>query len=173
MSEKQKLEAMTDTELAAYARILVMSQSAVMSAEDRTLNDNHLRLVRMIMAERDAAKKRTKKTSAEHWLKYHNMARILGVTLDADDLRLFRVKDARHLGVRFDEDEWLNNIPLRYFDGFYPGLVAYNRGTIREHFGSLSMAECTSLYKHLLIFEVLGVTPEWEGDPPAEEDILP
>lgn len=85
------------------------------------------------------------KTRREHYNKYKKLAEINHVSLKKSNI--FPLKD--ELMKLYLQDKYLNNIPLYIFDGLLkPGL-------------HLTLAENTCMYKHLLIYEVLGLEPEF------------
>jgi hypothetical protein len=60
----------------------------------------------------------------------------------------------------FQEDEHLNNIPLEVFDAYFPVLKMYHREEVKK-FGPDSFAENCCMYKHALIYQVIGAEPEF------------
>jgi hypothetical protein len=58
---------------------------------------------------------------------------------------------------KYQADKNLNNISLARFDRLYYSLSPTARKEVR------CLAENTCLYKHLIIYEVLGIEPEFEG----------
>jgi len=92
----------------------------------------------------------THKTSRSHYEKYRDMARRADVTL----LESTSFGTGEQLGRLYKADPLLNNIPLRKFDVYYIW-------TARIEGGPRSLSENTCMYKHLLIYEVLGYTPEF------------
>lgn len=96
-----------------------------------------------------------KSTSREHYEKYRSMAERLGVNFDQDSPRLFGVT-LEQLRARFEADPYLNNIPLHRFDSYAISLMICNRGK------GLSLSDGVCLAKHCLIYQVLGVEPEFE-----------
>jgi hypothetical protein len=97
------------------------------------------------------------KTTKEHYDKYQALAQRLGVKFDADTLRFFGVASVEKLRELFQADPLLNNIPLRRFDNWTESFNLYNRGA------RLTLAEGCCLAKHCLIYQVLGVEPEFDN----------
>ena len=94
-------------------------------------------------------------TTQKHYEKYKAMAERAGVSLRNSDT-IFGTKEK--LLALYEKDNVLNNIPLRVFDAlFYAGRMFLH---LRRH-GPMSLAENTCMYKHLIIFEILGMTPEF------------
>jgi len=93
----------------------------------------------------------TKKTTKEHYEKFRDMAIGAEITLKRLPKPLgYSVEELRKLYI---EDNNLNNIPLIELDSFYLCLPSYTRKIITN------MADNCCVYKHLLIYEVLGATP--------------
>ena len=99
-------------------------------------------------------------STRRHYEKYEELSKKLNVTVHEDYLQsAFDVKNKKHLLLLFTEDPDLNNIPLHIFDNLY-----FYLRSIRRDMG-ISMAECCFLYKHLLIYHVLGIpAPKWVAD---------
>ena len=89
-------------------------------------------------------------TTREHFEKYHHMAEAAHVSLAS--CMAFGTK--QEIVELHRADPILNNIPLYRFDVYFP----YTR---RLPGGPRSLAENTCLYKHLLVYEVLGCVPEF------------
>jgi len=99
----------------------------------------------------------TKNTTKEHYEKFRVMAEEAGITLKRLSKPLgYTVEELRKL---FIEDNNLNNIPLIELDSFYLCLPSYTRKIITN------MADNCCVYKHLLIYEVLGVVPVFVDTP--------
>lgn len=93
------------------------------------------------------------KTTREHYYKYKRMVERNGVNIEGSPLvERYDVK------ALYLEDPNLNNIPLKIFDGYWYGWWASNRN---PEIGPNSPAECVCMYKHALIFDYLGVEPEF------------
>lgn len=95
------------------------------------------------------------KTSKAHYDKYRDLAQRLGIKFNAESPRIFGVSIEK-LRELFEADPLLNNIPLRRFDNWTETVKFYNRNA------RLSLAEGCCLAKHLLIYQVLGIEPEFE-----------
>jgi hypothetical protein len=112
----------------------------------------------------------TNKTTKEFYEKYEAMKKRLhiymttGTALFADTLKHFYIADISELLTMYEADKNLNNIPLRYFDSLYYTLHMYHP---KEAPGSLS--ENTCLYKHCLIYDVLGAEPEFTDEEKTNE----
>ena len=99
----------------------------------------------------------TKTTTKEHYEKFRIMAEEAGITLKRLSKPLgYSVEELRKLYI---EDNNLNNIPLVELDSFYLCLPSYTRKIITN------MAYNCCVYKHLLIYEVLGVVPVFVDTP--------
>ena len=99
----------------------------------------------------------TKTTTKEHYEKFRIMAEEAGITLKRLSKPLgYSVEELRKLYI---EDNNLNNIPLVKLDSFYLCLPSYTRKIITN------MADNCCVYKHLLIYEVLGVVPVFVDNP--------
>jgi hypothetical protein len=85
--------------------------------------------------------------SQEHNDKYDAMAKKHGVTVSERHLDLFGVKSLDHLRELYEEDEHLNNIPLRVFDSLWTSLVVCQK----PGRASISAAESCCMYKRLLV----------------------
>ena len=96
----------------------------------------------------------TNKTTKKHYEKFKNMAEQTGITFSRSD-RYFGYTKQEVLEL-FSKNEHLNNIPLTKFDSMYLVLPHYTRKIVTN------LADNTCLYKHLLIYEVLGATPIFE-----------
>ena len=57
----------------------------------------------------------------------------------------------------YDQDKALNSVPLSKWDMQVASFQVYHRHRICK-----SLAEGVSMYKHLVIFEILGATPVFE-----------
>jgi len=90
-------------------------------------------------------------TSYKYWLKYHDMAVYCGVSLKNSVMREFQ-KD--YLEERYAEDRALNTIPLEFFDRMWVFLRQLDQGP-------KSLAENTCLFKHVMLYEVLELVPEF------------
>ena len=99
----------------------------------------------------------TKKTTKEHYEKFRDMSQRAEITLKRLSKPLgYSVEELRNLYI---EDNNLNNIPLIELDSFYLCLPSYTRKVITN------MADNCCVYKHLLIYEVLGVVPVFTDTP--------
>jgi len=99
----------------------------------------------------------TKNTTKEHYEKFRVMAEEAGITFKRTPKPLgYSVEELRKLYI---EDNNLNNIPLIELDSFYLCLPSYTRKIITN------MADNCCVYKHLLIYEVLGVVPVFVDTP--------
>lgn len=92
------------------------------------------------------------KTKREHYEKYKKLAEINHVSLKQGSV--FPPKD--ELMKLYLQDRHLNNIPLRIFDSLYYS-CRYNYPNIWPN----SLAENCCMYKHLLLYEVLELEPEF------------
>ena len=100
----------------------------------------------------------TKNTTKEHYEKFRDMAEKAGITFKGVSEPLgYSVEELRKLYI---EDNDLNNIPVLEWDSFYLCLPSYTRKIITN------MADNCCVYKHLLIYEVLGVVPVFTDTPP-------
>jgi hypothetical protein len=97
-------------------------------------------------------------TTLEHYEKYREMLKDSGLAVT--DLGSLHVKSLDALIVRYLQDRALNSIPLRHFDLLYIGYRVYNSrpkpGAPRTN------AEYVCCLKHYLIYNVLGLVPEFE-----------
>lgn len=108
------------------------------------------------------------RTTHQHYEKYQAMLENLHINLIGS--KCFPSKD--RLVELFILDPALNNILLKKFDGFYPSLRMYQRDKVKE-FGPHSLAENTCLYKHALIYQVIGAEPEFtDNECPLGNDHL-
>ena len=89
-------------------------------------------------------------TTKRHYEKYRDMAERACITLR--DSTSFGTKE--RLERLYKADPLLNNIPLYRFDGYY-------YWTRQIDGGPESLAENLCMYKHLLVYEVLGCVPEF------------
>jgi len=89
-------------------------------------------------------------TTRAHYEKYRDMAARAHVTLK--DSTSFGTPD--QLRSLYAKDQHLNNIPLARFDALYPWMR-------RVAGGPQSMAENCCMYKHLLIYEIIGAVPNF------------
>ena len=94
------------------------------------------------------------RTTREHYEKYAELKERFGVFFDPAKNHFGLTKD--QIIEKFKADKHLNSIPLGHFDAWAFSFRAFNRR------GTLSMAECCSLAKHCLIYDVIGATPEFE-----------
>jgi len=93
------------------------------------------------------------KTTRSHYEKYKEMARDCHVTFKNKEFPMDRTKET--IIELFKRDNHLNNIPLYEFDSyFYVGKFYHGREWIPS-----SLAENVCMYKHLLIYEVVGAEP--------------
>lgn len=93
-----------------------------------------------------------------HYDKYSAMAKVRGVTLSEDSLRFFGLSSVEQLACLFVKDRHLNNISMARFDSL---TASYNAMRPQSR---LTLAEGCCLYKHLLIYVVLGVQPIFVGE---------
>jgi len=93
-------------------------------------------------------KDRVYRVSEEHFEKFAKLKKRFGVSFK--DLDAFGTKE--QLQKLFDEDEHLNQIPLKKFDAYAPWYQRWDMGDGT----SMSLAEVTCLIKHCLITEVIG-----------------
>ena len=99
----------------------------------------------------------TKNTTKEHYEKFRIMAEEAGITLKGYQKPLgYSVEELRKLYI---EDNNLNNIQLVELDSFYLCLPSYTRKIITN------IADNCCVFKHLLIYEVLGVVPVFVDTP--------
>ena len=89
------------------------------------------------------------KTTSEHYHKYKKMKENLGVIFKEGTA--FGSKE--HIKQLFLEDPHLNQYPLYMFDSYFY--------LFRREGGCRSLAECTCLVKHCLIYDVVGAEPEF------------
>lgn len=83
------------------------------------------------------------------------MAKACGIKLGEISLRhLFGVKDLKDLEARYQKDSNLGNINSERFEGLF-GYQEEKAG------GPSSTVENAEMYKHCLIYQVLGVQPEF------------
>jgi len=100
----------------------------------------------------------TRNITKEHYEKFRDMAEKAGITFKGVSEPLgYSVEELRELYI---EDNNLNNIPSIGLDSFYLCLPSYKRKTITN------MGDVCCVYKHLLIYEVLGVVPIFVDTPP-------
>lgn len=92
------------------------------------------------------------KTKIEFYEKYKRLAEINGVSLKRSSI--FPQKD--ELMELYLQDKHLNNISLYIFDILYSAGRRYHPKT-----WPVSLAENTCMYKHLLIYEILELEPEF------------
>jgi len=90
------------------------------------------------------------KTARAHYEKYRGMAKRTGVSL----LKSTAFGTKEQLERLYKADPLLNNIPLYRFDAYFVFAPRIDGGPV-------SLAENTCMYKHLLIYEVLGCVPEF------------
>lgn len=91
------------------------------------------------------------KTTREFYDKYAKMVKDAHISLKGS--KTFGTKE--ELFQKYKKDPHLNNIPLRKFESLYYSLLPSARKFVR------SPAENTCLFKHLIIYEVLGMGPEF------------
>ena len=92
-----------------------------------------------------------KKTTKEHFEKFRDMANEAGISFKRSKEYMGFTKE--QLLKLYIEDNHLNNIPLIEFDSYYLVLPNYVRKIVTN------LADNCCLYKHLLIYEVLGIIP--------------
>ena len=106
-----------------------------------------------------------KQTAKQHYEKYNALAAELGVTLKHLAESTFLGYTVGQLRVAFSQDPYLNNIPLRTWDNMaYAFLATGGRGFQSKATPgrSLSLGEVVCLYKHLVIYDLIGATPDFE-----------
>ena len=92
-----------------------------------------------------------KKTTKEHFEKFRDMANEAGISFKRSKEYMGFTKE--QLLKLYIEDNNLNNIPLIEFDSYYLVLPNCVRKIVTN------FADNCCLYKHLLIYEVLGIIP--------------
>lgn len=92
------------------------------------------------------------KTKREFYEKYKKLAEINHVSLKKS--AIFPPKD--ELMKLYLQDKHLNNLSLNIFDRLFIAGRMYHPKT-----WPVSLAENTCMYKHLLIYEILGLEPEF------------
>lgn len=96
-----------------------------------------------------------KHTNQEHYEKYKNMARQLGLTLK-DSVEFMGLSRDQWV-AKFKADEWLNNVPLRKWDALAPYVMARaNRARL-----PVSLSDCVCVYKWLVTYEIIGAVPKF------------
>ena len=90
-------------------------------------------------------------TTVRIYNKYRDMAEKAGISFSRNDKYFGYTK--QELLALYIKDNYLNNISLESFDSMYRVLPAYTRGVITN------LADNTCVWKHLLIYEVLGIAP--------------
>ena len=90
-------------------------------------------------------------TTRQHYYKYKEMAKKLGVTLKHSEFYESYFGSKKKLLELYKEDPNLNNIPLSKFDRLH----------ISHHRSGISLAENTCMYKHLIFYEILELEPEF------------
>ena len=95
-------------------------------------------------------KRTIKTTTKEQYQKYENICHKLGLEINLRENTFLgsRVSDIQKL---FDKDENLNNIPLEFFDQYFP----MNRKITK------SLAGNTYAIKHYMIYHVLLASPKF------------
>jgi hypothetical protein len=91
-------------------------------------------------------------TTREHYEKYQKMAEKFELSLKGSYW-----PSKRRLVELYMEDKHLNNISLSRFDRFFE-LTRTVKG------GPKSLAENVCMYKHQLLYGVLGLTPKFKGE---------
>ena len=79
--------------------------------------------------------------SKEHYNKYEALCNKYGVKWSSPSL----VSSVEELKRLYDEDPWLNNIPLKRWDALANSFLFYNKRT------GLSLAEAVCMQKHAAI----------------------
>jgi len=116
------------------------------------------------------------KTTEQHYTKYFELAKQVS---DEDKnylkLALYSKIGKDHKGRKelilltdlFLKDQYLNNIPMRFWDNLSGAIVDW-KGNI-NWFNSvikfpphLSLSERVSILKHITIYQIVGATPEYE-----------
>lgn len=80
--------------------------------------------------------------SKEHYDKYEALCNKYGVKWKEESPSLVLVSSVEKLKQLYDEDPWLNNIPLRRWDMLALAFLSYNKRT------GLSLAEAVCMQKH-------------------------
>jgi hypothetical protein len=106
-------------------------------------------------------KKTTHKTSWSHYQKYEKMSKDCTVRLDERSTILFGVKNVENLRKMYEYDPSLSSISNKRFDG----LFAYHD---EKEGRPKTQAENANMYRHCLIYHVLGIKPNFT-DKPLEE----
>lgn len=88
------------------------------------------------------------KTNREHYNKYSEMAKNKGIGIGSSKTYMGRTKEG--WTELFIADHLLNNVSLAEFDSLYGWT---GRG--------ISLAENTCVHKHVIIYKVIGATPEF------------
>ena len=108
------------------------------------------------------------KTSKHHYEKYAQMAKDAGVTLlntrnflgynhmKCNQSLAGHVGCGRCWGCMYIQDNALNSVPLRQFDMLVERFQLYHRHRVIK-----SLGDGVCMYKHLVIFEILGAEPEF------------
>lgn len=94
------------------------------------------------------------KTTRQHYEKYDAMMKAVGLTLIGARTEEF---EPEHVAKCYAKDVHLNNIDLEVFDRYY-FWMREKKG------GPKSMADNVCMYKHALIYEVLGCEPEFTDE---------
>lgn len=103
----------------------------------------------------DIVKEGYAKTTKEHYDKYHKMAEDCNISFNGKSL--FMGYTMSQLEKKFAESRYLNSIPLNEFDVYF--YLWRMKGV-----GPRSLAENTCMYKHVLIYHVLGILPDFQED---------
>ncbi len=103
--------------------------------------------------EREFTMELEKSTTYEHYTKYANMLKELGLGITDKENFFGMTKD--FLIGKFKEDAYLNNVPLKKWDAMWISFSVYHQ---KLALGK-SLAEGVCVYKHLCIYHFLEVTP--------------
>ena len=95
----------------------------------------------------------TNKTTKEHYEKYSGIAKKGGFSLAGKDEFMGRTK--KEWIELYNEDEHLNNVPLKEWD------IHFFNPWVRQN-GVNSLCDCVCLYKHMVKYDIIGVTPDFE-----------
>lgn len=96
-----------------------------------------------------------KTTSLDHFNKFKDLAKEAG--LSYVNIQYVFGYDKSYFLRKFEADHNLNNIPLSFWDSLGISATVYN-----PRLRSLSLCEKVCLFKHLVIYQMLEVTPIFE-----------
>jgi lipoprotein-anchoring transpeptidase ErfK/SrfK len=115
------------------------------------------------------SEKKKNRTTRAYYEKYARMseeAKIrVQVSKDCDGESVTSFGKVAWIREGYNSDPHLNFIALKRFDTFHP----YHRGIPK---GPRSLAETTCVLKHSLIYDVLGLAPEFTDNEEASEEQL-